>query len=64
MANECYGVQNTDTGLWIIAVNDNGTFSWGNAEDAVCFTESQQLQIVEDLGGGNFAPGRPKRRPA
>ncbi len=62
MNNECYGVQNTTSGLWIIAVNDDGTYSWGNAENAVCFTETQQLQIVGDLGEG-FAPGRPPRRP-
>ena len=43
MSNECYGVQNTTTGLWIIAVSDNGTYSWGNAENAVCFTQEQQL---------------------
>ena len=59
--NECYGVQNTTTSLWIIAVSDNGTYSWGNAENAVCFTEAQQLEIVATLGEG-FAPGRPKRR--
>lgn len=62
MSNECFGVQNTTTGLWIIAVSDNGTYSWGNAENAVCFTQEQQLEIVANLGEG-FAPGRPPRRP-
>ena len=61
MNNECDGVQNTTSGLWIIAVNDYGTYSWGNAENAVCFTEEQQLQIVADLGEG-FRVGRPKDR--
>jgi hypothetical protein len=59
--SECNGVQNTSTGLWIIAVNSDGTFSWGNPEDAVCFTEEQQASIVTDLGEG-YAAGRPKRR--
>ena len=44
MSNECYGVQNTTTGLWIIAVSDNGTYSWGNAENAVCFAPGRPIR--------------------
>lgn len=62
MENECSGVKNTTTALWIISVNGDGTYSWGNAEDAVCFTAEQQASIVAELGEG-FAPGRPPRRP-
>lgn len=62
LTTECLAIQDTVTGLWLIAINSDGTYSWGNAENAVCFTQEQQLEIVATLGEG-FAPGRPIRRP-
>jgi len=61
---ECLAIQDLSTGLWLIAVNSDGTYSWGNGEDAVCFpTEEARQAVLDDLGGNNFAPGRPIRRP-
>ena len=61
---ECLAIQDTTTGLWLIAVNSDGTYSWGNGEDAICFQDEQaRLSVLADLGGENYAPGRPKRRP-
>lgn len=56
---QCNGVLNTTTNLWIIGVNEDGTYLWGNAENAVCFTEQMQSDIVQELGQG-FVGQNPK----
>lgn len=59
---ECLAIKDLTTGLWLIAVNSDGTYSWGNEEDAICFpTEEARQNVLNDLGGSNFAPGRPRR---
>lgn len=64
--SECLAIQDTSTGLWLIAINSDGTYSWGNASDAICFlTEDIRQGVLNDLnsgGGSQFAPGRPKDR--
>ena len=64
--NECLAIQDTSTGLWLIAINSDGTYSWGNASDAICFpSDAARDAVLAELnaGGGNqFAPGRPKDR--
>lgn len=64
---ECLAIQDTNTGLWLIAINSDGTYSWGNADQAICFpSEEARQSVLDDLnsGGGNrFAPGRPIRKP-
>ena len=60
---ECLAIQNTETGLWLIAVNDGGTYSWGNAVDAICFpTEAARQTVLDDLGNGVYKVGRPNDR--
>ena len=65
--NECLAIQDTTTGLWLISINSDGTYSWGNGDNAICFPTDAARQAVLDTlnsGGGNqFAPGRPPRRP-
>lgn len=56
------GIQNTTTGLWLTGVNTDGTFIFGNEEDALYLTEPCLSEYLGELGEG-FAPGRPKRRP-
>ena len=58
--NECLGIQDTSTGLWLISINSDGTYSWGNSWDAICFgSEGARQAVLDGLGGDNFAPGRP-----
>jgi len=63
---QCLAIQDTLTGLWLIAVNSDGTYSWGNASDAICFpSEEAREAVLDDLnsdGGTRFAKGRPKDR--
>lgn len=62
--NECLGIQDTSTGLWLISINSDGTYSWGNSWNAICFeSDAARQAVLDDLGGSNFAPGRPPRRP-
>jgi hypothetical protein len=61
--NECLAIQDTTTGLWLVSINSDGTYSWGNGDNAICFpTEAARMAVLGDLGNG-FAPGRPPRRP-
>ena len=59
---ECNGILNTNNGLWLIAVNSDGTYSWGNAADAVCFSEQVQSDILAELGEGFVGQNPPKPR--
>lgn len=62
MAKDCLGIEDTTTGLWLIAINSDGTYSWGNPDNAICFpTELAADNVLLDLGEG-FAKGRPTDR--
>lgn len=65
--NECLGIQDTSTGLWLISINSDGTYSWGNSWDAICFETDAARQAVLDVlnagGGDQFRVGRPKTPP-
>lgn len=67
MIMDCLAIQDTSTGLWLVSINSDGTYSWGNSWDAICFgSEEARQAVLDDLnvgGGDQFAPGRPKRRP-
>ncbi|MES2382414.1 MAG: hypothetical protein V4538_15310 [Bacteroidota bacterium] len=61
---ECLAIQDTLTGLWLIAVNSDGTYSWGNPDNAICFpTEELRQDVLNSLGDTErFAKGRPGDR--
>lgn len=62
---ECLAIQDTVTGLWLISVNSDGTYSWGNAGDAVCFpTEDARQAVLTALGDSNRFVGHvPPKKP-
>lgn len=66
MIMDCLAIQDTSTGLWLISINSDGTYSWGNSWDAICFGSEEARQAVLDSlndGGGNqFVVGRPNDR--
>lgn len=62
MAND-YGVKKTGTDLWV----ETSTPLVLTSEDkATLYTEADAIVVAEyltNLGEGNFAPGRPVRKP-
>ena len=63
---DCLAIQDTSTSLWLVSINSDGTYSWGNSWDAICFGSEEARQAVLDSlndGGANqFVVGRPNDR--
>lgn len=50
---ECLGIQDTTTGLWLISINSDGSYSWGNASDAICFpSDAARDAVLAELNSG------------
>jgi hypothetical protein len=66
MPKNCFGIQDTQTGLWLTGYNpavENST--WGNEQDAVCFsTEQLRDEALAALNGetSRFVGGNPRPR--
>lgn len=67
MIMDCLAIQDTSTGLWLISINSDGTYSWGNSWDAICFGSEEARQAVLDIlnadGGDTFKPKKPTQHP-
>lgn len=64
---ECLAIQDNTTGLWLVSINSDGTYSWGNGSNAICFETDAAAQTVLDTlnagGGDTYRVGRPKTPP-
>jgi len=68
MAQECYGIQDVNTGLWLISWNPfSQTGDFGNESSAICFaTEADRDEVLVLLNAnqpGGFVGGRPNKPP-
>jgi len=63
--NTCYGIYDTETGLWLIGYNPAAEYNtWGNEVNAVCFpTEAARDAALAEMGGtGRFIGQNPRPR--
>ena len=66
MAEECFIIEDTITGLFLIGWDgQNGI--WGSEENAICFKSEAQRQSILDIlnagSAGRFVGPRPKHPP-